>query len=98
MSIPQNDKKFYDIILRNVAVKEEIKDIAIQYREELDGGLITFSPYIAKIDDLNGYYAHKELECSDLDIKINTSEKLAEEIDIVNVLINGKKLSFVKNT
>ncbi len=98
MSIPQNDKKFYDIILRNVAIKEEIKDIAIQYREELDGGLITFSPYIAKIDDLNDYYAHKELECSDLDIQINTSEKLAEEIDIVNVLINGKKLSFVKNT
>ena len=98
MSIPQNDKKFYDIILRNVEIKEEIKDIAIQYREELDGGLITFRPYIAKIDDLNDYYAHKELECSDLDIQINTSEKLAEEIDIVNVLINGEKLSFVKNT
>jgi hypothetical protein len=98
MSIPQNDKKFYDIILRNVAIKEEIKDIAIQYREELDGGLITFRPYIAKIDNLNDYYAHKDLECSDLDIQINTSEKLAEEIDIVNVLINGKKLSFVKNT
>jgi hypothetical protein len=97
-SIPQNDNKFFDIILRETLVLGKTTDIAIQYREELDGGSIKFCPYVAKIGDLNDNYGHKELNFSNLQLEINTTEKLAEEIDIVSVLINGKKLSFVKNT
>ncbi|UJH92919.1 hypothetical protein LZ575_03745 [Antarcticibacterium sp. 1MA-6-2] len=40
--IPENDKLFYDLILRNVSIEDKIVDVAIQFREILEEGRIMF--------------------------------------------------------
>lgn len=66
--IPQNDKKFFDVILRNVLVKssssEILIDIGIYFREMLNPNSqeIEFNSYIEEIGDLNGYFGHFEID------------------------------------
>jgi hypothetical protein len=66
-SIPNNDKKFFDIIYRNVKVvenqKEKIVDVGvlIKYKISTNG---TFQSYkfIEKEGKLKGFFAHKEID------------------------------------
>ncbi len=60
-SIPENGKCFYDIIIRDVILNDKSVDIAVQYKEELIGNRVEFVPEVAKIDNLQKFYAHKEV-------------------------------------
>ena len=64
--IPENEKLFYDIILRNfpIATKEEteFKDVAIFFKETLINDKIEFKPSIEHIEKHLHYYGHKELD------------------------------------
>src|SRR5690606_6370486 len=64
--IPQNEKLFYDIIIRNAKLKvggtQQVLDIALQYEERLNQDRVTFIPIIEKISDLSGFFGHKEIE------------------------------------
>lgn len=55
MKIPQNNKSFCDILLKNVEVHSEKNkkntNFAILYKEVLKGGKIVFEPYISAIGD-----------------------------------------------
>ena len=56
LTIPQNKKLFYDVIIRNALFnhygEERIKDIAIQYQEVLVDTTIEFIPKVEKIANL----------------------------------------------
>ncbi len=58
--IPENDKLFYDYIIRNAVVNDDITDIALQYEEKLIGNTLKYVPIIAKIGNLVNYFGHKE--------------------------------------
>ena len=58
--IPENDKLFYDYIIRNAVINDEITDIALQYEEKLVGGNLKFVPIIARIGNLVNFFGHKE--------------------------------------
>ncbi len=62
--IPENDKLFYDIILRDVPVRieEEIEsiDIGILFKEVLKNDVIIFEPHIENSGSLQYLYGHKE--------------------------------------
>lgn len=60
--IPENQKLFYDIILRNVNLKGEDLDVAIQFKETLSNSRIEFVPVIEKIEKLNTYFGHREID------------------------------------
>ena len=60
--IPENGKCFYDIIIRNVIVRENKVDIAIHYTEKLSENNVIFVPEIVKIGDLEGLYGHREID------------------------------------
>ncbi|WP_109852982.1 M14 family zinc carboxypeptidase [Aquimarina sp. AU58] len=60
-SIPENRKCFYDIIIRDVMLKGENVDIAVQYSEELVKKSVKFIPKIVKIGDLQKFYGHREI-------------------------------------
>ena len=64
LAIPQNEKLFYDVIIKDAAYKNEKLDIAIQYQEKLMDGKVTFIPKVEKIDKLNTFYAHNALNAS----------------------------------
>lgn len=93
--IPENEKLFFDIIIRDAKIiinqEERILDIAIQYEEVLKDNKIQFLPKIKDFGDLSKFYTHKTINANTQHVKLaNESElKIGNEIDFV--LINNKK-------
>ncbi|WP_439151229.1 M14 family zinc carboxypeptidase [Winogradskyella sp.] len=96
LEIPENNKKFHDIIIRNARVdlnSSDLQDIAIQYKEVLIEKNIVFIPQIVKISSLDEFYGHREIDAKGNIVKSteNLELKLANENDFV--LINNEKIS-----
>jgi hypothetical protein len=92
-AIPENEKNFYDIILRNAMVKGKKVDIALQYKEVMKSGEINFIPEVQKISPNIPSRGHREIECLDQMVE-NMDERELSENDIVEViLLNKEKLS-----
>jgi hypothetical protein len=94
--IPENDKKYHDIIIRNARIDEdslELKDVAFQYKEVLVDNEIKFSPEIVKISKLDDFFGHLEIDADGKTVKSpqNLELKVANENDFV--LINNEKIS-----
>ncbi len=66
-TIPDNEKNYLDIIIKNVKVAGEDLDIGILFIETLKHGKVQFVPSIDKLTDLSGYNADKILDGQDLD-------------------------------
>lgn len=60
--IPENEKCFYDIIIRDVLYDDKITDVAIQFKEKLHQETIQFLPEVVKIEKLENIYAHQEID------------------------------------
>lgn len=66
--IPENNKRFLDVILRNVLVKsnesESLLDIGIYFEEKLNptSREIEFISRIEEIGDLSTYFGHREID------------------------------------
>ena len=93
--IPENSKCFYDVIIRNAVVSEnsdEIKDVAIQFKEVLEKGKVEFKPIVEAISNLDNYYGHKEIDAERNYVRNSKNEelKIANEIDFV--LLNNRKI------
>lgn len=82
--IPENQKLFFDVILRNAYYKGKIVDIAIQFDEVLKKDKILFKPVLKQVGDLKSFFGHKEIKLNkkEIDILNNDPEK---EIEIVIV-------------
>lgn len=63
LNIPQNKVVFYDFIYKNIKINydgnEKITNFAAQYKEELINGKINFNAYIAKVNELEGFFGHE---------------------------------------
>lgn len=76
--IPENGKRFKDIIVRNVDVEGEKKDVSIQYVETLINQELTFVPKIVQIDTQITDFGHIEFDSR------------IEKVNFSNVLENAK--------
>jgi len=92
-NIPQNKKLFRDIIIRNALINNEIKDVVIQYKEQLKDDKIEFQPIIETIDYQVNLFSHREIDANSKEISANS--KLEEGNEIVFVEINDEKFSFL---
>jgi hypothetical protein len=93
--IPENEKNFYDIIVRNALLNEtsiEVVDIAIQFREILVGNTIEFMPIIEKIENLKTYFAHKEIDAQKKSVFDQNGNPLSIGNEIVFVMLNNCKI------
>ncbi|TYB76476.1 DUF2817 domain-containing protein [Bizionia myxarmorum] len=95
-SVPQNDKCFFDLIIRNAMHSGERVDIAVQYQERLEDGKILFVPKIEKMERLNGFFGHKEYDAdgnaiSNIDM---SSIEAGQESDFI--MLNNAKYSLLK--
>lgn len=88
--IPLNQKRFYDCIIKNVK-NSKSNFVGIQYKEVLNDNRITFEPYIATLEDLSFYYAHKCLDAKQNKVVINGSVDLKKDL-IVNTLNIGSTI------
>lgn len=97
--IPENEKLFYDIIIRNAKLKSEggyeVLDIAIQFEEFLDQNRVVFIPKIEKISDLSSFFGHKEIDANGelVTAHVNDVLKVGFAIDFV-LIINEKYMLF----
>ncbi|MBD0849404.1 M14 family metallopeptidase [Maribacter arenosus] len=68
-NIPDNNKLFYDILIRNAHLIEPKKykkgaTIALLYKEVLQNGKIAFDPVVEKVGSLKDCFGHKTFDCS----------------------------------
>lgn len=89
LEIPQNEKLFFDIIIRNT----NAQDIAIQYKETLIGSELIFVPKIEQISDLSDFFAHKEIDANGYEVFGENNTMLKVGIEIVFVVINNEIIS-----
>jgi hypothetical protein len=88
--IPENEKLFFDVILRNININSSIMDVAIQFKETLVDESIDFLPYINKIGDLSGYFGHREIDAGKQSLKLEDSTILTEGERLSSFTINHK--------
>ena len=69
--IPENGKLFNDIILRNITIKGENKDVAIQYVEELAHNKLNFIPKVVEIASGIKKFGHVEFDAKNSHIEIS---------------------------
>ncbi|AUP77236.1 M14 family metallopeptidase [Flavivirga eckloniae] len=99
LKIPENQKCFYDVIIRNAKVpgylNKKINDIAIQFQERLVDKKIEFIPKIEKIENLKDFYAHKEINANGLGVLDVDNEVVKVNYENVFVIINNEKIALL---
>ncbi|MBT8260443.1 MAG: peptidase M14 [Bacteroidia bacterium] len=103
LKIPQNEKLFYDIILRNCKLslteKNAEKDVGFLFKEEIRNNNVVFLPIVEKISNLEHFYGHKELKVNNSLVLGESGELLKEGYANDFVLINNELfvLKSIKN-
>lgn len=93
--IPQNEKNFHDIIIRNskvVANSQNTVDIAIQFKEVLKNGIIKFIPFVDKIENLDSYFAHNDIDAQGDLVLDQDNNAIEVSNEIVFVMLNNRKI------
>ena len=94
LEIPENQKLFYDIIIKNTSNE----DVGIQYIEKLIDNTIHFVPKIEKISDLSSYFSHKEINARGYEVLTTKGKSVSEGSENVFVIINNEKYSLKLKT
>lgn len=92
-SIPENEKNFSDVILRNVLLAKKTVDIVIQFQEKLIDGQIRFIPVIEDIVDKSFKKGHKEIDLGKNEILINSHENVFVNEEIATISYKNLKKS-----
>ena len=93
-SIPQNQKNFVDVLLKNVLLDDRILDIAIYFEEELKGGQVHFIPKITSIGENLQLFGHQQVDGKGKKVQINGRNQVAENDLVHSIVLNGENLSF----
>lgn len=91
--IPENKKLFYDVILRDAKLEDQITDVAIQFREVLTNNRIEFVPMIEKIGPNLPFYGHKEIDCGKKKVSLEGQKSLGENDLVSNIILNNEFLA-----
>ncbi|TVZ28508.1 zinc carboxypeptidase [Gillisia sp. Hel_I_86] len=91
-NIPENEKLFYDVILRNAEVNGQIVDIAIQFKEILMDTEIKFLGSIENISPKIAFFAHKEIQCDFERVTLPDNKELIENVIVNKILLKNEFL------
>lgn len=92
-NIPENRKNYKDFIIRNAKLSqsENLADVAIQYVEVLNEGIVSFEPYVDTIGELEGFYGHLEDDINGTEILTNSDKKLTVGVKVSDIIgLKGK--------
>jgi hypothetical protein len=86
--IPENEKRFFDILVRNVNLligdPGQTRAAGILFREELSGNEIRFTPYIEKQGSLADFYGHRTFDCA-IEESLEELRKLKDVLNLFNI-------------
>lgn len=91
--IPENEKTFFDILVRNIIFEEKIQDVGIQYKECLKEGEIHFPPFVEELGDLSKNHGHKEINGKGLQIASNSDQPLQKGMLLDELKFGGKNIT-----
>ncbi|MFO7744085.1 MAG: DUF2817 domain-containing protein [Psychroflexus sp.] len=77
-AIPENDKLYYDLIIKNILKGNRTLDLAVQYQETLIDDKIEFIPFIERIDNLELFYGHRVIDAQNQSLKFKKHTTLKE--------------------
>lgn len=92
-AIPENNKNFYDVILRNGVVAGQKVDVAIQFAEVMKAGEINFIPKVQTMAPGLTSFGHQEINCHGGVLKKTNGQELSENDIVEVILLNKEKLS-----
>jgi hypothetical protein len=92
LKIPENEKWFLDVIIRNTHYKGETTDIGIQYQEKLANSTIEFIPKVEKIEPLKDFFGHKEIDAQGFEVLNSEGQWLEMDSENVFVILNNEKI------
>ncbi|GAA3580810.1 M14 family zinc carboxypeptidase [Snuella lapsa] len=99
LDIPENEKCFLDIIIRNVNLgtetEETIADVGVLYQEKLVDSKVEFIPKIESIGNLDGFFGHKELNANRLQVLGADGQSLKTGDENVFVIMKNEKISLL---
>ena len=95
LKIPENDKCFLDIIIRNAKMNGEVVDIGIQYQEKLIDQKVEFIPKVEKIEKLANFFGHREIDAKGFEVYDNDGQLLKINYENVCVILNNEKISLL---
>ena len=90
--IPENQKLFNDIIIRNAGLKEGVKDICIQFREKLKNGKVEFEPVIEEIAGMVSKFGHKEIDAAGQKLSLPGKESVIENVVVNKIILNTAEI------
>ncbi|WP_250436369.1 M14 family zinc carboxypeptidase [Hanstruepera flava] len=95
--IPQNEKCFFDIIIRNAKVGKSgfVTDLAFQYQEQLVDNHIKFKPILEKNENLDKFFGHREYNANGSLVSAPNFQEI--QVGFANdfVLINNEEYSLL---
>ena len=91
--IPENQKNFFDVILRNALVSGEKVDIALQFEEKMKAGEIHFEPHLKTMSPQLTSFGHREINCEEAIVEPVAGNEFHENDIVSTVLLNKEKLS-----
>ncbi|MEP1488261.1 MAG: M14 metallopeptidase family protein [Algibacter sp.] len=86
LDIPENGKRFLDVIIRRAKIDGKIADVGFLFKETLINNKIEFIPKVEKIEDLSSFYGHKEIDAKGVEVLGEDDLKL--EVGHENVFVN----------
>ncbi len=92
LDIPENEKCFLDIIIRNAKKNGVSVDVGIQYQERLIDNNIKFVPKVLHIEKLDTIFGHKEIEANDNEVFSENGKAIELDSENVFVIINNEKI------
>ncbi|GLB51990.1 peptidase M14 [Neptunitalea chrysea] len=85
--IKNNEKSFFDILLKNVAFNEEAteneNEIGVLFKENLQNNNIFLFPYVEKIGNLQNYHGHQTIDVNFINEKITKEELLKADMQTI---------------
>lgn len=93
--IPENQKLYNDVVLRNCLVESKIVDVAIQFNEILTEQKIIFSAVVEKIEPKLPIYGHLEIDCHENEVKTIENNILSENVVVNKVYIKNEVFTII---
>lgn len=89
--IPENEKNFCDIIIRNLLFSDgQIKDLAIQYEETLVGNSIAFNPKILSVGNPDNSKGHREFDAQNSTLKNESESSWETGVVLKEIKLNSE--------
>lgn len=92
LSIPENEKLFFDIIIKNALIGGKVTDVGILYQEKLIANKIQFIPKIDKIENLDACFAHKLIEANKFEVHDSDGGLLKTDCETNYIIMNNEKI------